>query len=185
MTFAEKILKLRRREGLSQEELANRLEVSRQAVSRWELGAAMPDAPKLFQLSRIFGVTADYLLDDAQEELTAPEPNAVQPQPVQAEPPKRYLAEKIFGGITAGLGMAGLLTIGIFSSIKRVTIFPTYEVYRDGTEKMVDAGSQGLEAFLEMYQLEWLFRLCIACIPVGLTIALLPWVVRRVRRAKQ
>ena len=59
MTFAEKLLKLRKREGLSQEELASRLEVSRQAVSRWELGTAMPDAPKLYQLSRVFGVTAD------------------------------------------------------------------------------------------------------------------------------
>lgn len=185
MIFAEKILKLRRREGLSQEELANRLEVSRQAVSRWELGTAMPDAPKLFQLSRIFGVTADYLLDDAQEEFVSPEANAAQPQPMQPMHPKRYLAEKIFGGITAGLGAAGLLTIGIFSSIERVTIFPTYEAYPDGTEKMVQEGSQGLEAFLEMYQLEWLFGLCIACIPVGIAIALLPWVIRRIRKPKQ
>ena len=65
MTLPEKILALRKQRGLSQEELAGRLQVSRQAVSRWEVGSAQPDAHNILQLSRLFGVTADYLLDDA------------------------------------------------------------------------------------------------------------------------
>ncbi len=64
MTFAEKLLQLRRRDGLSQEELADRLQVSRQAISRWEMGAVMPDSANLLKISDLFGVSADYLLRD-------------------------------------------------------------------------------------------------------------------------
>ena len=64
MTFAEKIFTLRKQAGYSQEELAEKLDVSRQAVSRWESGVAIPDAANLLQLSRLFGVTVDYLIND-------------------------------------------------------------------------------------------------------------------------
>ena len=49
---------------MSQEELAAKLNVSRQTVSRWELGSAQPDANNILQISKLFGVTADYLLND-------------------------------------------------------------------------------------------------------------------------
>ena len=64
MKLAEKIRDLRRENGLSQEELAEKLYVSRQAVSRWEKGTAQPEAANVWQLSRLFRVTADYLLND-------------------------------------------------------------------------------------------------------------------------
>lgn len=64
MKLCEKILTLRKAEGMSQEDLAEKLNVSRQAVSRWEVGSAMPDAANLLQLSKLFGVTTDYLLND-------------------------------------------------------------------------------------------------------------------------
>lgn len=67
MKLSDKILSLRKRNGLSQEELADKLNVSRQAVSRWEGGAAQPDASNVLQLSKLFGVTADYLLNDEYE----------------------------------------------------------------------------------------------------------------------
>ena len=67
MKLAEKILCLRKQHNMSQEELAERLNVSRQAVSRWEVGSAQPDASNVLQLSRLFGVTADYLLNDSYE----------------------------------------------------------------------------------------------------------------------
>lgn len=65
MTFAEKFQALRRQNGWSQEQLAEKLSVSRQAISRWENGEVLPDAPNLIQISRLFGVSADYLLNDA------------------------------------------------------------------------------------------------------------------------
>lgn len=64
MTFAEKLLQLRKREGYSQEELANKLDVSRQAISRWEMGTAVPDSSNLLQISKLFSVSTDYLLND-------------------------------------------------------------------------------------------------------------------------
>lgn len=64
MKLSDKIISLRKKAGLSQEQLAEQLCVSRQTVSRWELGTAMPDAGNLKALSRLFGVTSDYLLND-------------------------------------------------------------------------------------------------------------------------
>ena len=61
-TFSEKLLELRRREGLSQEQLADRLGVTRQSVSKWESGAAAPELSKLVALSELFSVSVDYLV---------------------------------------------------------------------------------------------------------------------------
>ena len=68
MKLSDKILMLRKKEGLSQEQLAEKLNVSRQAISRWESGSALPDANNIRQLSRVFAVSADYLLDDDMDE---------------------------------------------------------------------------------------------------------------------
>ena len=68
MNFSEKLTALRRREGLSQEQLADRLGVTRQSVSKWEGGAALPELSKLVALSELFGVSVDYLVKDYWEE---------------------------------------------------------------------------------------------------------------------
>ena len=81
MTLSEKIAYCRKRAGLSQEELAARVGVSRQAVSKWELGDASPDINKLLALAKTFGVTTDWLLS---EEGPAPEAG-----PPRTRPPKR------------------------------------------------------------------------------------------------
>lgn len=70
MTFSEKLQLLRRQGGLSQEQLADRLGVTRQSVSKWESNAAMPEISKLVALSELFRVPVDYLLKDY---LDAPE----------------------------------------------------------------------------------------------------------------
>lgn len=75
MKLNEKITACRRRAGLSQETLAELVGVSRQAVSKWECGDAVPEPAKILLLARTFGVTTDWLLDDA---LGDPEP---EPQP--------------------------------------------------------------------------------------------------------
>ena len=64
MKLSEKILDLRKQHGMSQEDLAERLGISRQAISRWESGTVLPDSANVLQLSKLFGVTTDYLLDD-------------------------------------------------------------------------------------------------------------------------
>lgn len=64
MTFGEKLLKLRKGSALSQEELAEKLGVSRQAISRWENEGVLPDGLNLLGISKLFGVSTDYLLND-------------------------------------------------------------------------------------------------------------------------
>ncbi len=75
MTFGEKIQILRKDAGMSQEELAERLDVSRQAISKWERGAGYPETEKLIRMSRLFGVSLDYLFgEDEDQPRVTPEP---------------------------------------------------------------------------------------------------------------
>ena len=74
MNISEKILKLRKEKGLSQEAFAEKLGVSRQSVSKWESGGTLPDIDKIIAMSVLFGVSTDYLLkDEAPETADAPE----------------------------------------------------------------------------------------------------------------
>lgn len=68
MILADKIIEERKKNGWSQEELANKLGVSRQAVSKWESSGSIPDLQRILQMSELFGVTTDYLLKDEIEE---------------------------------------------------------------------------------------------------------------------
>ena len=67
MILADKITEERKKNGWSQEELAERLGVSRQAVSKWESAGSVPDLQKVIQLANLFGVSTDYLLKDEME----------------------------------------------------------------------------------------------------------------------
>lgn len=68
MILADKIIEERKKNGWSQEELANKLGVSRQAVSKWESSGSIPDLQRILQMSELFGVATDYLLKDEIEE---------------------------------------------------------------------------------------------------------------------
>lgn len=68
MILADKIIRFRKKNGWSQEELAEKMKVSRQAVSKWEAAQTTPDLEKILQLSNLFGVTTDYLLKDELED---------------------------------------------------------------------------------------------------------------------
>ena len=69
MIFADKLILLRKKAGWSQEELAHRMDVTRQSVSKWEGMQAVPDLDKMIRLSELFGVSLDYLLKDEIEEV--------------------------------------------------------------------------------------------------------------------
>ncbi len=64
MTFAEKLYTLRTQYGYSQEALAEKLSVSRQAISKWEIGTTLPETDKMIVISDFFDVSIDYLLKD-------------------------------------------------------------------------------------------------------------------------
>lgn len=84
MSLAKKMIELRKQNGLSQQDLADRLGVSRQAISRWETGAVQPLADSVKSLAQVFQVSTDYLLNDDLDTPTPP-PTA-QPAPPQEKP---------------------------------------------------------------------------------------------------
>ncbi|MCD7749148.1 MAG: helix-turn-helix domain-containing protein [Oscillospiraceae bacterium] len=84
MTFADKLIQLRKRWDWSQEELAQRLDVTRQSVSKWEGAQSVPELEKIVALSRLFGVSTDYLLKD---ELTEEPEDGPEPPPPLAPAP--------------------------------------------------------------------------------------------------
>ncbi len=90
MKLQDKIIDLRKRRGYSQEELADRLDVSRQAVSKWESGTSVPDLSRIIAMSELFGVSTDYLLKEDIAPL-AQSPAEPRPEPMPSEPPCRTL----------------------------------------------------------------------------------------------
>lgn len=102
--LSEKIRELRRTKGLSQEELAERLNVSRQAVSKWETGAAVPTTETLVELADCFGVSLDYLLRD--------DCSAEQPERPSATK-KRSAAKRIFGAFLLGAAVFAVIVLVI------------------------------------------------------------------------
>jgi len=110
MTLSEKLQNLRKAAGLSQEQLAERLNVTRQAVSKWETGEGKPDIDNLLPLAKLLGTTVDYLLDDG-----AAEPRQSEPQPApQTESVGCELWEqlKTFGRRWGWLGGYAIALIG-------------------------------------------------------------------------
>lgn len=144
MNVAEKILQCRKKAGLSQEALAERIGVSRQAVSKWETGEAMPELPTVVALAKEFGVTTDWLLSDAEEIPAAEEPKT-EPAPSRPKRDAKYWVNRygwllgvyvsLVGAGIAGLGalarfIVGRMMAGVQNSF--VTSAPGYmfgEVY--------------------------------------------------------
>lgn len=118
MTIGEKIYTLRKSSGWSQEELADRIGVTRQAVSRWEADSAKPDADKIIELCDLFQISADYLLRDVEPEAT---PAAPAPSPTPGFTPVRF-----FGALLAGFALVILAVLVVVGQVEG------YQIYRDG-----------------------------------------------------
>ena len=169
MNFSEKLIRLRKLEGISQEELASYLEVSRQAVSRWEQGTALPDAGNLLKLRQRFGVSVDWLLEDAQgwENLTDGAPAA--DEDGRAASPPKLRKSVLPWAIPLGVSGLGLLLLGIFSSVFPAEYMVASTVIA-GPDVPADKIYTGLAGFLKCNNLEWLFRLCLV-IAIGSLLA--------------
>ena len=77
MILADKIIELRKKNGMSQEELAEKLGVSRQSISKWEGAQSVPDMSRILAMADLFGVSTDYLLRDDMEMPETAAPAAV------------------------------------------------------------------------------------------------------------
>lgn len=102
--LSDKIYALRRKSGLSQEQLAEQIGVSRQAISKWEGGLSTPELDKLKALSEFFQVSLDELTRD-------PKPDA--PQPTPDAPPHQGRAESRAGIVLCLLGAVCLVLYGV------------------------------------------------------------------------
>jgi len=114
VTLGEKIFMLRKAREMNQEQLAERLGVSRQAVSKWELNEAVPDVTRVVAMSELFGVTTDYLLKDNNGTPSAEEKEGRVDKTVQRDP----TSQRILG-----------LTLTVLCSL---TIFGMWVVKDDG-----------------------------------------------------
>jgi transcriptional regulator with XRE-family HTH domain len=109
MNLGEKILLLRKQNSLTQEQLAERLAITRQTVSKWELGESEPDIAYLIQLSEIFQVTTDYLLKDV------PNTSPTSDLPSKKESTQQGKTKLWIGGIFTIIGVVGVLTFWVLS----------------------------------------------------------------------
>lgn len=137
MLLGEKIQALRKKKGMSQEQLALQLDVSRQAVSKWELNSSIPDTDKIIQLSDLFNVTTDYLLKDA----------------IVEEKESPILPVDRTKGYTKRFGIACILfsTISFFIVWLLEKIYPAPIVYFNPETQ---SWKVGLDNFIWVYSLE-------------------------------
>lgn len=159
MPFADNLQKLRKRKGLSQEQLAAQLDVSRQAISRWETGA-IPDMENVMKISRFFGYTVEQLMDDQMilpnqpiiKETSSSNPSCNEKKKL------RLLPEAVFGAISI-LSFVGLIVLWILSLII------DYDIVRQDTA--TGYWYVGFSGFCEYYHLNTLYYalifLCPAC----------------------
>ena len=95
MLLMDKIMTLRKSKGWSQEELAEKLDVTRQSVSKWESGQSVPDLERIVRMSALFGVTTDALIKDEEEVAAAERAEDEAPvRHVDMEEAQRFLAMK-------------------------------------------------------------------------------------------
>ena len=157
MEFGEKLQRLRKDKSMSQEQLAEHLNVSRQAVSRWEKNVVLPDVCNVIAISELFDVSIDYLLKSEsvyKKEICCSNYNEE----------RKFLKEKlrIFVGISFSIfGSLSILILFILSSIK---------------EKYIVGGPEfrGIRGFLLINRLQWFMTLSILMIPLGILIIFYP-----------
>ena len=107
MTLSEKLYTLRRKQGLSQEGLAEKLDCSRQVISKWENGTTTPDAEMLQKYSELFGVSIDFLLNDSLDE------------PSDTNPTEKKSSEnrRLFGILGFVISLIGCVSLVVFGAI--------------------------------------------------------------------
>ena len=124
MEFNNKLYELRKQKGFSQEELASRLNVSRQTVSKWELGESSPDMEKLVAMSDLFGITLDELVLDKTPARPESAPASAKAD-IAGEIKEKVLTEDNKKKAKKGLKIAGIIigTIVIIDLLSMIIYF--------------------------------------------------------------
>ena len=162
MNLPEKLAFLRRAKGLCQQELADEMNLSRQAVSKWESGNVMPSLDNLIYLSKLYGVTIDSLIDDSQD--LPPEPAPPEPVPAEPVPPESPRMEhpaftfikfiKKYGWLAAFLlaMVVILILVACLLNLRRLTedhvySFQEVSTCREGDDDGYSKGTFSLDGF--------------------------------------
>lgn len=154
MTFGDKLQYLRKTKGISQEELASHLNLSRQAISKWENNSSIPDVENIVKLSNIFDVPTDYLLKSEVE---------IAKLDIKDDSSQKKLKVNSIGSIFIVMGFIGVFIMGILSAIRPVNIIGDREI-------------SGFPAYLISNEIVWLFALCLFALIGGFLTFLLPYV---------
>ena len=142
MEFGEKLQMLRKARGWSQEELAQQINVSRQALSKWESGASIADTENVVALSRLFGVSTDYLLLRESETTSAP---AAVPTPTKES---KWPVPRIVWLVVLFVSALGLIALQIWAG----TLSPTTMVYWTKPDVVLT----GIRNLIQRYDLGWI-----------------------------
>lgn len=154
MGLAEKVQCLRKTKGMSQEQLAELLGVSRQSVSKWESGQSVPEVDKIVQMSEIFNVTTDYILKDTsicEDVVNLPKEGR--------EGLNKSRGVVISGAICLGFSALSVFTMWILSKIYPAPIV----LFNEQTQRWL----VGFDNFLWVHGLNRFYRLCITIGIVG------------------
>lgn len=161
MKLGDNIYRLRTQQNLSQGDLADQLEVSRQSVSKWENNSAVPELEKLMKMAQIFGITLDELVtgEAAGSERTADPPP--QDAPIQSVPNRPGLStQKILGILLLGFGCLLLIVftvVGIFIGTWLLGIAFALPFLLCGSICLLCKRNVGLKCAWAVYLTFWVF----------------------------
>jgi len=145
MAFGEMLVNLRKTKGLSQEQLAEELNLTRQTISKWELNQSTPDINYLVRLSDFFGVTADYLIKGEEEDCVADSESTYGEASSDTNHDVKILEKDInsvnaykwcfyLGTVSMGVSMLGMIAFMICSAMSGThVVVDEYNRYYDGT----------------------------------------------------
>ena len=160
MNFNDKLQSLRKKNGITQEDLAEKLEVTRQTISKWECGESTPDFHNLVKISEMFGVSTDFLL---KEEVPA-EDHASRPanETKTVVIKRKFDHTSLLGACMFGAGVISILVFFILSMVYPMTVMNEYGTF------------DGLMGFLIYQKIVWVFAVACIVTVAGLLLLLMP-----------
>lgn len=180
MKLQEKIREQRKQNSMSQEQLAQMLNISRQSISKWESGDSTPDVQKIISLSEIFGVSTDYLLKDTGSEDCLEQQVRINNNTPSQNTVNTNRKFAILGSINMSIGLVGLFILKLLSTVNPIQ--PGY-IEEVGSGIIIETAT-GFFAFLERYNIKWLFNMCWIFIVIGI-IFLLIYFVKRSKKSDE
>lgn len=145
MKFNEKLIELRKKEGLSQEELGYKLNVTRQTISKWELGQTTPEMDKLMAMSKIFNISVDELVNET--EVTTNQKTVIEDKTIGKEGTKNNKKT-----IAIIIGVLIILIVLIMGNSRTNKFWNSFDKAANGIEQTVDAEKNILEKVFSIFE---------------------------------